>query len=380
MKILSGNPCGFVKPILARVGEVSARNGHWPLFNTASPQQCGYIIPNTSSGTTDGVPQFKLSFHSQEVATGDVVLLEAGGKGTVLYEAKANSNTLVLTNRCNLSCVMCPQPQKQNNSDEMSLAEQTLDLIETPPRYIGITGGEPTLLWSNLIRLVSSIREKFPSTSIQLLTNGLVLQEFAKAEELCNICGDSLMFCVPLYSDVDRYHDSIVGKTGAFWTTVESLNNLARLGAYVELRTVLMQMNIARLAKWAEFVSRFLPFVGHIALMGIEPFAKAKVRIDEFLPSPAELRSQLKWCLSHFNRVGLRAYIYNIPLCQLTEPLWPFCLKSISEWKRCFAPACSKCSLVTRCGGFFESWQDVESFAVHPVVAPSSPVKEGIPL
>lgn len=380
MKILSGNTSGFVKPLLARVGQGSESNGHLPLFNTVTSEACGYIISNVTSGILRDIPQFILSGDSPQVKAGDVVLLEPDGKGTVLYERGLNSNSLVLTSRCNLSCVMCPQPRKQSDSDELTLSERILDLIQDPPLYIGITGGEPTLQWSNLIRIVSHIRERFPGTSIQLLTNGVILQEFAKAKQLCDCCRNNLMICVPLYSDIDRYHDTIVGKYGAFWATLEALNNLARLGAYIELRTVLMRMNITRLGKWAEFVSRFLPFVGHIALMGIEPFAKAKSKISEFLPKPTELSSQLKDCISHLNRVGICPYIYNVPLCHLPEAVWPFCRKSISEWKRCYSSECSSCKLLPQCGGFFESWMNITGFSVNPVGAINSTKKERLPL
>ncbi len=47
--------------------------------------------------------------------------------------------------------------------------------------------------------------------------------------------------------------------------------------------------------------------------------------------------------------------IYNHQLCLLDRELWPFAVKSISDWKNEYHPECLSCSVVDSCGGFFYS-------------------------
>ena len=52
---------------------------------------------------------------------------------------------------------MCSQPPKE--VDDSYLVEENLkmlSLIQSPPEYMGITGGEPTLLGPDLIRLLEA--------------------------------------------------------------------------------------------------------------------------------------------------------------------------------------------------------------------------------
>lgn len=48
-------------------------------------------------------------------------------------------------------------------------------------------------------------------------------------------------------------------------------------------------------------------------------------------------------------------YGYNHQLCLIDRHLWPFAVRSISDWKNEYHPECSSCGVAERCGGFFFS-------------------------
>jgi MoaA/NifB/PqqE/SkfB family radical SAM enzyme len=47
--------------------------------------------------------------------------------------------------------------------------------------------------------------------------------------------------------------------------------------------------------------------------------------------------------------------IYNHQLCLIPRSMWPFAVRSISDWKNEYHPECVDCSVKEECGGFFFS-------------------------
>jgi His-Xaa-Ser system radical SAM maturase HxsC len=373
MKVIMGTANGFDGPLLARVEKNFSNAYPWCLkAQNADCDKCltvGYFGKTCDEQNilTNNLPYFSVFSNAIGLSSGDIVFLQPDGHGVVVFDTKVDSNVLVPTNNCNLNCVMCPQPASNTSMGEPNLAQRIVNLLKCAPRFICITGGEPTYQWQAFMDLVKKIHSKFPATIIQILTNGIVLAEFGKAKELSEICGESLRICIPLYSDVDNIHDEIVGKKSAFWSTIEGINNLAREGIYIELRNVVMKYNCSRLAQWATFVSRYLPFIGRAAIMGLEPMGRAKKRISEIAPSHEVLANALSDCIKVFNRAKIPAMLYNFPLCEVPKFLWPFSQKSISEWKRQYNDSCLSCNVFEFCGGFFTSWQNIEGFTVTPI-------------
>jgi len=342
-------------------------DAHVFIFNdpTGGSQRTGLLL-NSSSPLFENCdsPVFKLLGENYVVEKGDVILLTPNGEGTVLYERKSRSNAVLVTNRCNSHCITCPQPPQPDQEDLADFSSKIISLIDPDLEVLGITGGEPTLNWEGLLKVVSASRKFLPNTSIQLLTNARLLKDFVKTKELAELAEGNLFACVPLYGDVDTIHDEIVGVSGAFWETVEGLYNLARVGICVELRTVIMQSNYSRLEKWAEFVYRTFPFVDHVALMGLEPIGLAAENINKVWIDPADYARQLEKSVKSLHRRGLNVSIYNHQICTLPESLWPFARKSISEWKNIYFRECEGCKMQPGCGGFFHSAQTQKSRAI----------------
>jgi His-Xaa-Ser system radical SAM maturase HxsC len=300
---------------------------------------------------------------------GDIVLLDPKGMGTILYEPKAPDNVLLITEKCNSRCLICPQPPKDDKDDLIESSLRILSLLDRETKVIGITGGEPTIVWEGLMKIVATIRENLPETSIQLLTNGRAFKSFAKADELRKIAGEMIGIGIPIYGDYDQLHDLHMGVKGAFWETIEGVFNLERVGLWVEIRTVITRLNFFRLAEWAEFIYRTFPFAGHVALMGLEPTGQALENIETVWIDPVDYVPDLEKAAKSLNRRGMEISIYNHQLCSLPVELSTYHRKSISGWKVRYLPECDQCLIKSKCGGFFHSAEVYRSKGISPITS-----------
>lgn len=300
--------------------------------------------------------------------SGDIVLLEPSGVGTVLFEIGSNDNAILLTEKCNSRCIMCPQPPQHSEFEEDCLSDalQVIGLMDPTTKILGITGGEPTLFWESFEKVVSACIERAPAIYLQLLTNGRILRSYEKAEKLATVCGQNLYVGVPLYGDFDSLHDRHSGVKGAFWETVEGLFNLQQVGIPTELRIVMTRLNYDRLPEWAEFVYRTFPFLSRIAFMELEPVGYASRNLKTLWIEPEEYVPFLEKAVRILHRRDMEVSIFNCQLCNLPESLWRFSCKSISGWKTSYLPECTKCGMNFKCGGFFASSKVLKAGNISP--------------
>ena len=304
----------------------------------------------------EGIPLAICQDKNYRLAENDIVSLEPNIKHiSVLYEAQADHNCLFVTERCNSRCVMCPQKPKPDSEDYIEINNRIIDLINPAPEYLTITGGEPTLLGGDLIRLVEYCRKKLPETKLMILTNAQKLKDRSIVEELAKVSQGYLAFAVPIYADVAFEHDRIVGVKGAFANTISGCQNLALYGMSVEIRVVILSMNYMRLLKIADFIYRNLTFNFHVAFMGLELQDLARDNLEQVWVDPYDYKSQLLEACQFLFRRGMSVSIYNHQLCTIPKDLWPLCVKSISRWKNIYMPVCDNCKELESCGGFFAS-------------------------
>lgn len=295
------------------------------------------------------------SVHQLEtLKDGDIVLVTPEGRINVMYQSCGADHTVFITNRCNSRCIMCPQPPSNDPPDLHDINQKVLSLVKAGSlKHVGITGGEPTVVLEQLCQTLAYIQSRFPDAFISLLTNGRRFRDYGVARQVVAAKNKKLLFCIPLYADNDGQHDVIVGVPGAFQDTIQGIYNLYRLGRRIEIRIVVMRQNFARLAALAEFIYRNLPFVSHIAFMGMEYTGEAEQHLDDLWIDPLEYSQQLHEAVWHLHRRHMNVSIYNIPLCLLAEPLWRFARDSISSWKKNYLEQCSSCSVKEKCGGVF---------------------------
>jgi len=307
---------------------------------------------------------------------GDVITVSERGRIHRYFRARSKNNAFLVTEACNNLCIMCPQPPKPDAIVSHEAIEerirQTLELIDDEylPASLCLTGGEPTMLNEGLIRIVDSISKKAPSTLIHLLTNGRYLCNEAYTARLAQAGGGQLLAGIPLFGHVSDIHDYVVQCDGAFNQTMSGLLNCYKQGIDIELRVVLNKVTVKYLPSLAEFISRNLFFVKHVALMGMENMGYAKLNRDAVFIDPWEYKDTLSSAIEVFQLYGIDVRIFNLPLCVVNPDTQAYCKQSISDFKNNWNSVCTRCVKRESCCGFFSSSTDKFwlSRHIHPFI------------
>jgi His-Xaa-Ser system radical SAM maturase HxsC len=309
------------------------------------------------------------------LADGDIVRISPRtGELWVMYRRESASNSMLLTERCNSYCLMCSQPPKAGDDAHLVRAYlEAIPLMSADTRELGITGGEPTLLGGALLDVIRSCKECLPETALHMLSNGRLFNYLTLCRDLASIGHPDLMVGIPLYSDIPHLHDFVVQADGAFDQTIRGIMNLARCGISVEIRIVLHRETVDRLPQFARFVARNLPFVDHVALMGLEMMGFVRMNLDALWIDPVGYQTPLRDAVGHLLQNGLNVSIYNHQLCVLDRSLWPVARKSISDWKNEYLEECGHCAARELCGGFFASSSLRRSDYIRPLDPESIP-------
>lgn len=300
-------------------------------------------------------PFIKALNRLDHLSIGDVVAMHPNGLVETLFRHDSPHNALFITDRCNSNCLMCSQPPKDRD-DLDYLYNINLQLVPRLPKNmaeLGITGGEPTLLGDRLYGLLGIIKETLPETEVHMLTNGRIFAWKEWSNRLAKVDLKRLMLGIPLYSDYPSHHDFVVQSKDAFSQTMLGLYNLARANQRIELRIVLHKETYQRLPQLSKFIFKNLPFVEHIAFMGLEytgytPFNDSLLWID-----PSDYVGELSEAVEYLHDFGMNVSIYNLQHCLIPQHLWQFSRNSISDWKRTYLDECQSCSKLNECGGVF---------------------------
>ena len=331
-----------------------------------------YIRVGTSCVDTEGdgdLPLIQLPSEFGYLADGDILrVFPAKNLVRAIFRKGASINSFLLTERCNNLCLMCSQPPR--NVDDGWIVDEileTLALIDFDVPEIMFSGGEPTLLGDRFLELVRAGKSFLPRTSLHILSNGRSFADAEFARKLGRIAHPDLMIGIPLYSDLSHIHDYVVQADGAYDETVRGILNLKQEGVPVEVRVVLHKQTVPRLAKLAEFLSRNLLFVDHVALMGLEMTGFTRANLEELWIDPADYADELRKAVGILNRARINTSIYNTQLCLIDCSIWPFAKRSISDWKQEYMPECEGCAVKSECAGFFSSAELRYSAHIRPV-------------
>jgi His-Xaa-Ser system radical SAM maturase HxsC len=330
--------------------------------------QTGCLIGGGAS-LGDAFPRYvRLPVHFAYLGDGDIIGLHPRSrKLRVLYRRSSNHNSFLVTERCNHYCLMCSQPPRDIDDswilDEIAAA---LPLVDPATRTIGFTGGEPLLQWHRLIPLLGSTRTLLPDTDVHVLTNG---RAFALPEVVAAwaaVKHPRLCAGIPIYSAVDHIHDYVVQARNAFDETVLGILRLKDKGQCVEIRVVLHKITVVRLLETCTWIARNLPFVDHVALMGLENTGFALANQESLWVDPIDYRADLAVGVDILASAGVNVSVYNLPLCLLEREIWSFAVQSISDWKNAYPPVCDTCAVRDQCAGFFSTGRMRESRGLQP--------------
>lgn len=297
------------------------------------------------------------------LADGDIIVVNSNGIINTLYRIHSHQNFLLTTERCNSNCLMCSQPPRDRDDIPFffSIYKQLIPLIPKDCFEIGITGGEPTLLGELFFELLELIKTQLPDTEVHCLTNGRTFAWNNIANKLGEMNFRRLMLGIPLYSDFYQTHDYIVQAKNAFNQTMQGLYNLASNHQRIEIRIVLHKQSIPRLTKLAKYIYKNLPFVEHIAFMGLEYQGYTPHNIDKLWIDPTEYMNELAEAAEFLFSRRMNISIYNSQLCLMPRSLWKFTKKSISDWKNIYLKECTNCTMMQDCGGLFASSEKMHS-------------------
>jgi His-Xaa-Ser system radical SAM maturase HxsC len=302
---------------------------------------------------------------------GDIIgLHRRSQKFRVLYRRRSSHNAFLVTERCDHYCLMCSQPPRDIDDgwilDEITTA---LPLVDPAARTIGFTGGEPLLEWRRFIPLLGTMRTILPDTNVHVLTNGRAFAFPEVVSAWAAIGHPRLAAGIPIYSAVDHIHDYVVQARNAFDETVLGILRLKDKGQRVEIRVVLHRITALRLVETCTWIARNLPFVDHVALMGLENTGFALANQDLLWIDPIDYRTDLTAAVSILSSANIHVSVYNLPLCLLDGEIRSFAVQSISDWKNAYLPICESCSVRDRCAGFFSTGRMRESRGLHPLSA-----------
>jgi His-Xaa-Ser system radical SAM maturase HxsC len=286
---------------------------------------------------------------------GDVIAIQPkDSRVRTLYRRNSAHNAFLVTERCNHYCLMCSQPPRRVNDgwiiDEIRTA---LPLISKETRCLGFTGGEPLTDWRDFLNVLHDCRVILPTTAVHVLSNGRAFVDNQITAAWAAIDHPDLMVGIPIYSAVDHIHDYVVQARGAFDETVLGVLKLKDKNQRVEIRVVLHAITAPRIVETCRWLARNLPFVDHVALMGLENTGFAIANDALLWIDPMDYREQLAVAVDILAAARVNVSVYNLPRCVLAHSVWSHAVQSISDWKNDYVDECNKCIEKDSCSGFF---------------------------
>lgn len=352
------------------------RHDVFPLTGTKLPQGIYYLTKNREQSDRL-LPSLVISdYQNQETAKvyfddpfyrismpleasyifeGDIALVTQNAI-RILLSRVANSNTLLVTERCNNRCLFCSQPPKEVD-DEILLSMAAMALIGFDTSgQVGISGGEPLLYGDKFCSFLEVLDQNNVKSSLHILTNGRALSDPRYVSKIAKAKSDiNITFGIPLYSTEAEIHDRLVGAKGAWQETIQGIINTMFSVIPIEIRFIPNQFNIEDIDKIGAFVSRTLPTLSQLSIMNLEPKGWARKNWDDLYLPPPHYIDRMRKSIADCNDAGLTVRLFNYSLCHLPEDLHPFAVKSISDWKNEFTASCENCLKMNECCGFFTS-------------------------
>ena len=267
------------------------------------------------------------------------------------FRPSANTNSILLTEKCDQRCIMCSQPPKNLRHDHFELYKEAMTLVPDNAR-INITGGEPTLHKLGLFDFLYSVLTIRPDVSFHILTNGQHFEE--KDRKALSDISENVVWGIPLYSSIDETHDKIVVKKNAFQKLMNNFNHLISSSSRIELRTVLLKQNLDDLPLLSDFISTHLNWIEIWAIMQLENIGYARMNWGEIFCDTSINFLKVGRAIEIAKARNLNVGLYNFPLCTVPKQYSKFTHPSISDWKRKYLDFCEKCKKKNNCSGFFE--------------------------
>ncbi|MHB0998485.1 MAG: radical SAM protein [Armatimonadota bacterium] len=224
--------------------------GEWVILNEDA---YNFIISSQGMNTVDAISTLSNIRQEQPIGYKSIIALIKLllNKGIIVSvdNNKVNEKILInprtvsftITNRCNLSCIMCfadASSEDQSDNNELS-TDQIIEILAKLERAgcaaLRITGGEP-FLRSDLIDILGYARPRFEHILLQ--TNGTLIDD-VKAGKLVGLTNDVR---IPLDGPTADIHDQLRGK-GCFDAAMNGIRCLQKAGVAVSIFHTLTKLS-----------------------------------------------------------------------------------------------------------------------------------------
>jgi His-Xaa-Ser system radical SAM maturase HxsC len=202
---------------------------------------------------------------------------------------------------------------------------------------------------------------------VSILSNGALLQRSTIREFADKLDSSRILWCIPLYSHLPSVHDHIVASKGAWYKTLEGIQNLHEEGFPIQVRFIPLSQNQYQVLDFLEFIESSLFFVQQLAIMGLEVTGYAVDNIAQITPNFDHVTRELQNADALLARLPMEVSLFNLPLCLLPDSLHRFSVNSISDWKNFYPKECMMCELRQDCAGFF-STSESSLFSPKPYI------------
>jgi His-Xaa-Ser system radical SAM maturase HxsC len=324
------------------------------------------------SFTLEATPNVTITSSFWRLHQGDLVFIDLEkGLFEIAWRSQSRSNSVLITERCNHRCLMCSQPpQPTDDFDWRIKLELLAEVLPENADVLCLTGGEPSLYLDKLASPVSRLIQK-EIRGISILSNGALLRRSNVRKFADAVDPHKILWCIPLYSHLPSIHDQIVASDGAWYKTLEGIQNLHEEDFAIQVRFIPLKQNQKSIAEYLDFINSSLSFVQQLVIMGLEVTGYAVGNLSKITPDYTHVTQELDKARALLRRLPMEVNLFNLPLCLLPSSLHEFSTSSISDWKNFYPKECAACDLKQNCPGFF-STSEADLFTPKPFLGVTS--------
>ena len=294
----------------------------------------------------------------------------------------ANIGYLQVVRGCNQYCRFCSNPASGYMLDLETALRAVDDFAERGYFGIILTGGAPSL--SDLVPEITR-HAVARGLHVRMITNGskLAKPELAEAYHEAGL----RHYHVSIHSCDEALEDFLTGVKGSHARAMQALENLGRVGATVNINTVINRFNADHLDKNVRsFVGRF-PFLRHFVWNNLDPsMGRAETNRDT-AHRLADFELSLARAMRFLHSSGRTFRVERVPLCYMTE--FAHCSTETrkiikgeerivhfldekgtvrqTDFRHPKSEVCRACTLDPICGGLFELGEHYDLGELHPV-------------
>lgn len=301
----------------------------------------------------------------------DIFQIDNTGKAYRCFDDSSDDNGLLMTNKCNSNCVMCPESTSQRSKPNCYTVNEIIDIINRIPddtRHLTITGGEPFMIGNSVFDILDLLKTRLNSTQYLFLTNGRAFSYKPFVDKFIDSAPSDMLIGIPLHGYNSETHDRITQVSGSFTQTYMGISYLLSRKCDIELRIVVSKLNCHIITDIAELIIKNFSDVNRVVIMGLEMLGNAAVNKETVWITYKDAFKAAKPAVDLLVHEGINVKLYNFPWCSVDEGYHMIAAKSISDYKIRFPEQCDNCLRKKECGGLFQGTMRLAKNDVEPVI------------